>query len=62
VEFVVDLFEAGLVDVGVDLSGGDAGVAEHLLDLAQVGSAHEQVGCETVPQRVRTDRSWDTDP
>jgi hypothetical protein len=30
---VVDLFQVFPVDVGIDLGGGDVGVAEHLLDL-----------------------------
>ena len=34
VEFFVDLFEVGDVDVGVDLGGGDVDVAEHFLDAA----------------------------
>jgi len=29
----VDFFESRLIDVGVDLCRGDAGVAEELLDL-----------------------------
>jgi len=33
---------------------GDAGVAEHLLDLAKIGAAHQQMRGEAVPQRVRT--------
>ncbi len=32
VEAVVDRLKAVLVDMGVDLGGGDVGVAEHLLD------------------------------
>ena len=32
VEFVVDGFEAFFVDMGVDLGGGDVGMAEHLLN------------------------------
>ena len=38
--------QAGAVDVDVDFGGGDALVAQHLLDGAQVGSALEQVGGE----------------
>jgi hypothetical protein len=34
--------------MGIDLRGDDAGVAEHLLDGAKVGSAGEQVGGERV--------------
>ena len=43
------------IDVGVDLRGGDAGVAEHFLHLPQIGAAGQHVRGETVPQRVRTD-------
>ena len=39
--------------VGVDLGGGDVGVAEHHLDAAQVRAALEQVRSEAVPQDVR---------
>ena len=35
------LFEAGDVDVGVDLGSGDVHVAEHFLDGPEVGSAGE---------------------
>ena len=47
--------QAGTVDVDVDLGRGDALVAQHLLDGAQVGTALEQVGGETVAQGVGTD-------
>ena len=39
----------------VDLRGGDAGVAEHLLNLPQVGPAGEHVRGEAVPQGVGAD-------
>src|SRR5882724_11040189 len=39
-------------DGRIDLGGADAGVAEHLLDGAQVSAAAEQVGGERVPQQV----------
>lgn len=35
-------------DVGVDLGGGDVGVAEHGLDGTNVGTVHEQVGSKAV--------------
>jgi len=41
--------------VGVNLGGGDIGVAEEALDAADVGAVHEQVGGETVAQGVRGD-------
>ena len=34
VERLVDLFQTGRIDVGVDLRRGDAGVAEQFLDVA----------------------------
>ena len=55
VELFVDLFEAGAVDVGVDLGCCDVGVAQHFLDDAEVGSAYEQVRCEAVAQHVGVD-------
>ena len=51
----MDALEPRLIDVGVDLSRGDAGVAEQLLHLPQISPAGEKVSCETVPQRVRAD-------
>ena len=41
-----------LIDVGVDLCGDDAGVAEHFLYASEVCSALEQVGSETMTQGV----------
>jgi len=48
----VDFFEPCLIDVSVDLRRGDAGVAEKLLNLAEVGSAGEQVGGEAMAEGV----------
>ncbi len=42
-------------DVGVDLGGGDVGVAQQGLDHAQVGAAFQQVGGEGVAQDVGAD-------
>ncbi len=39
-----------IVQVGVDLSRGQAGVSKHFLDRAQIGAAAEQVRGEAVPQ------------
>lgn len=50
---VVDSFEAFHRDVGVELGGGHAGVAEEFLDDTQVGAAFEQVGGGGVAQAVR---------
>ncbi len=48
-----------LADVGVAVGGGDAGVAEHFLDDAQVGAVFEKVGGEGVAERVWRDRPGD---
>lgn len=48
----VDRLEARLVDMGVDLRGGDVAVAQQFLDDAQVGPAAQQVGGKAVPQHV----------
>ncbi len=42
-------------DVGVELRGGQAGVAQQLLHDTQVGTALEQMGGRAVPQPVRAD-------
>src|SRR5947209_7216533 len=52
----VDQFDqAAAVDMGVDLGGGDVGMAEQELERAEVGAAFEQMGGEGVTQHVRTD-------
>jgi hypothetical protein len=43
VEGRVDFFQARVIDVGVDLRRGDAGVAQHFLHLSQVGAARQQM-------------------
>ena len=48
----MDGAEAVLVDVGVDLGGGDVGVAEHFLDDPEVGAVVEEVGGEAVAELV----------
>lgn len=55
VEFFVDVAEVGVGDVGVDLGGGDVGVAEEALDGADVGAVHEEVSGEGVSEGVRGD-------
>jgi hypothetical protein len=49
------LTEAAFRDMGVDLGGGDVGVAEKLLHRAQVSAAFEEVGGEGVAKDVGTD-------
>ena len=53
----MDFLQSRLVDMGVDLCGRDARMAQHLLDLTQVSPAREQVGGEAMAQRVWTDRN-----
>lgn len=48
----MDFAEVGVGDVGIDLGGGDVGVAEHGLDGADVGAVHEEVGGEAVAESV----------
>lgn len=48
----VDLLELLDADLGVDLGGGQFGVAEELLDEADVGSVFEHEGGTGVPQQV----------
>ena len=51
----VDLPQALVVDVGINLGGGNIGVPEQFLDHPQVGSVLEEVGGEGVAQEVRVD-------
>src|SRR5205085_10860028 len=50
---VVNLGEAGEVDVRVALGRRETGVAEELLDGAQVGAAVQEMGRERMAERVR---------
>ncbi len=52
-ESKVCVFEPFLIDVGVDLCGGNVGVAHHLLNDPQIAAVFEKVRGEAVPQRVR---------
>ncbi len=51
-KLAVDLLEPRLIDMGVDLRGGETGMAEHLLNCAQVGAMAEQVGRKRVAQKM----------
>ena len=51
----VEVAAAAVGNVRVQLGRGQIGVAEHLLDAAQIGPALEQVSREGVPQEVRVD-------
>src|SRR5438552_19130166 len=51
----VELAAAAIADMRVKLGRGEVGVAEHLLNAAQVGAAFEEVGRKRVPEQVRVD-------
>ena len=51
----VDLFEVLAGDVGIDLGGGEVGVAEQLFDSLNVASFVEDVGGEAVAEDVGAD-------
>ena len=40
-KFLMDGFEAFVVHVGIDLGGGDVGVAEQFLNYAQIGTIRQ---------------------
>ena len=49
-KFLIDGFQAIMVDMGIDLSRADISMTEHLLEGAQVGPAREQMGSEAVSE------------
>ena len=49
-----------LIDVGVNLGGGNVSVAEHFLNDAQVGAVVEKMCGETVAERVGREMFGDT--
>src|SRR3954453_13272350 len=61
VRLEVDLLEALAGEVRVHLRGRDIGVAEHLLDGAQVAAAGEQVGREAVAEGVWAELTSEAD-
>ena len=50
-----DLTQVGLVQMGIDLGGGEGSMAEHELDRSQVGSVLHQVGGKRMANDVRAD-------
>jgi len=44
-----------LIDMRIDLSRGNVGVAQHLLDDPQIGAVPEEMRCETMPEKVWID-------
>lgn len=57
----MDAFEAGGVDAGVVLGGGDAGMAEEFLDHAKVEAFGKEMGGEAVAKGVGADAITDAD-
>lgn len=51
--FAMDRLELDFIDVSVNLRRGYVGMAEQLLNDAQIGSAGEQVCREAMAERVR---------
>ena len=55
-------FEASLFDMGINLGGGDAGVAQHHLDGSEVGSVFQEVCCKGMPEHMGGDPLGDASP
>lgn len=49
----VHVAEVLVGNVGINLSRGDVGVAQHALDATQIGTIHKQIGREAVTHSVR---------
>jgi predicted anti-sigma-YlaC factor YlaD len=49
----MDLAQMSFRQMRINLGGRDVAVTEHLLDCAQIRAAFQQMGSETVAQRVR---------
>ena len=47
------LAQAAVVKMQINFGGGDAFVAQHLLDGTQIGAAFKQMCRKTVPKRMR---------
>jgi len=45
-------FKPLLIDMRIDLGGGNIGVAQHFLDDSQIGAVPEQMRRETVPEKM----------
>ena len=52
VKAIVELAQALLMNVGIDLSGRNVGVAEHHLNRAKICAVLQKMGREAMPQHV----------
>ena len=48
----VDGFKTGVLDMRIDLGGGNTGMAQHGLDGPQIGPMIQQVGGKRMPEHV----------
>ncbi len=60
VKGAVDADQAFLLDMSVNLSGGEISVTEHILDDAEIGAVFKEVGSKGVAQNMREDVIIDT--
>lgn len=56
----MNLPQSFLVNVGINLGGGNTDVAEHFLDASQIGAAGQQMRCETMSQCMNSQISRHT--
>jgi len=59
VKLLVEFFQSAAGDLGVDLGGGQIGMAQHRLDRSQVGAALQKVRGKGMSQHVRGNRAVD---
>ncbi len=52
-KLAMHLLETALIHMGVDLSRGDVGMTQHLLDDTEVSTIIQEVGGKGMPQEVR---------
>lgn len=53
VEFFMNFFQPLLLDMGVDLGGGNVGMTEHHLNSPEIGTIGEKVGGKGMADHVR---------
>ena len=53
VKFFVDSLEAVLIDLCIDLCGGDIGMPQHHLHRPEIGAMNQEMGCKRMAEHVR---------